>query len=288
MATRIMCSEEYPTISGLYPILYSLKNHHLLVKDTDCVSVATFKEKLLADIDRRYSLNDDKILSSLTMLATFLDPRYKNLPFLSDEQRETVKANVLSGVNVLQIPNDYQNNPSQKDASTSISPTVSADADGIEPCLKHAKMSQDEVSFLLGPYFNTEECEIIVPTSSSEELAVKPISTNKNPFDWWRLNKTVYPTLAILARRVLFVPATSVPSERDFSVAGGTVTKLRASLDSDSVDKLIFLNKRIRDKNVQQEKAVQESAATTLMKQEPESNETVDVAETRPALPQFD
>ncbi|XP_041366567.1 E3 SUMO-protein ligase ZBED1-like [Gigantopelta aegis] len=273
MATRIMCSEEYPTISGLDPILYSLKNHHLLVKDTDCVSVATFKEKLLADIHRRYSLNDDKILSSLTMLATFLDPRYKNLPFLSDEQRETVKANVLSGVNALQIPNDYQNNPSQIDASTSASPTVSADADGIEPCLKYAKMSQDEVSFLLGPYFNTEECEIIVPTSSSEELAlymtVKPIGTNKNPFDWWRLNKTVYPTLAVLARHVLSVPATSVPSERVFSVAGGTVTKLRASLDSDSVDKLIFLNKSIRDKNVQQEKAVQESAATALVKQEP-------------------
>ncbi|XP_041369563.1 E3 SUMO-protein ligase ZBED1-like [Gigantopelta aegis] len=36
MATRIMCSEEYPTISGLYPILYILKNHNLLVKDTDC------------------------------------------------------------------------------------------------------------------------------------------------------------------------------------------------------------------------------------------------------------
>ena len=55
-----------------------------------------------------------------------------------------------------------------------------------------------------------------------------------------------YPKLSTLARRVLCSPATSVPSERVFSIAGSTVSKLRASLDSDTVDMLVFLNKRFK------------------------------------------
>lgn len=45
--------------------------------------------------------------------------------------------------------------------------------------------------------------------------------------------------LSLLARRFLCIPATSDSSERMFFfTAGATVTKLRASLDSD--DKLVF------------------------------------------------
>ncbi|KAJ8319243.1 hypothetical protein KUTeg_004334 [Tegillarca granosa] len=39
------------------------------------------------------------------------------------------------------------------------------------------------------------------------------------------------------------VPATSVPSKRVFSTAGGTVTKQRIALEPDTLGKLIFINK---------------------------------------------
>ena len=39
------------------------------------------------------------------------------------------------------------------------------------------------------------------------------------------------------------IPVTEVPSERAFSVAGFTVTKLGASLDQDNVDNIILLLK---------------------------------------------
>ena len=61
-----------------------------------------------------------------------------------------------------------------------------------------------------------------------------------NPLKWWQINEGRYPKLAKLAKVCL---ATSVPSERTFSVAGQTVSKLRASLDSDSVDQIIFAKK---------------------------------------------
>jgi hypothetical protein len=52
-----------------------------------------------------------------------------------------------------------------------------------------------------------------------------------------------FPAVARLAKEYLCMPATEVPSERAFSVAGLTVTKLRSSLDPDTVDHIIFINK---------------------------------------------
>ena len=52
-----------------------------------------------------------------------------------------------------------------------------------------------------------------------------------------------FPELASMAKAYLCVPATEVPSERAFSMAGLTVTKLRASLDPETVDHVCFIHK---------------------------------------------
>ena len=64
-----------------------------------------------------------------------------------------------------------------------------------------------------------------------------------DPLDWWKVNGLRFPRLAILARRYLCVPGTSVPSERVFSAANLTVNRLRTRLTPEHVDMLIFLNK---------------------------------------------
>ena len=65
----------------------------------------------------------------------------------------------------------------------------------------------------------------------------------KSPLDWWADRETKYPQLSVIAKRVLAVPATSVPLERIFSSAGLIITKLRNRLSSEVVDQIIFLNK---------------------------------------------
>ena len=63
-----------------------------------------------------------------------------------------------------------------------------------------------------------------------------------NPLDWWRDNQYEFYLLALLARRILCIPSTSAPSERVFSTAGHTITKLRASLNSANAADVIFLH----------------------------------------------
>jgi len=64
-----------------------------------------------------------------------------------------------------------------------------------------------------------------------------------NPLAWWKKNEKMFPTLAILARRYLCIPATSSPSERLFSTAGLTISKRRNALGDENASAIIFLNK---------------------------------------------
>ena len=48
---------------------------------------------------------------------------------------------------------------------------------------------------------------------------------NLDPLQWWKLNATRYPCVSVLARKYLAIPATSVPSERAFSLTGHLVNE---------------------------------------------------------------
>ena len=52
MSTRLMCSEEYPALSGIYPVLFSLIDHHLTVKERDCQAATNFKTHVIDDLKR--------------------------------------------------------------------------------------------------------------------------------------------------------------------------------------------------------------------------------------------
>ncbi|KAL3184387.1 hypothetical protein MRX96_031938 [Rhipicephalus microplus] len=77
----------------------------------------------------------------------------------------------------------------------------------------------------------------------SEEALLKKDS---DPCDWWRTVGTFrYPILAKLCPKYLPIPATSVPSERAFSVAEEVVSVWRERLLPDHVEQLIFLHENM-------------------------------------------
>ena len=60
--------------------------------------------------------------------------------------------------------------------------------------------------------------------------------------DWWREIEMHFPRVALGARYLFSIPATSVTSERGFSQAGRTVSKLRARLTGANAEQYIVLH----------------------------------------------
>ena len=69
---------------------------------------------------------------------------------------------------------------------------------------------------------------------------------NTNVLNWWKENQKSYPNLFKLAKAYLHIPATSVPSERIFSLAGYIVRDRRSRILADNVNKAIFLKRNAK------------------------------------------
>ncbi|KAJ7985047.1 hypothetical protein DPEC_G00361090 [Dallia pectoralis] len=74
------------------------------------------------------------------------------------------------------------------------------------------------------------------------------ISETDCPLQWWSTHEGAHPQLSVLARKYLGTPATSVPCERLFSLAGNVVQKKRAALSSENVNRLVCLSNWLKEK----------------------------------------
>ena len=72
-------------------------------------------------------------------------------------------------------------------------------------------------------------------------IALEPPIEDQHPLQWWKDNQKRLPLLVKCARKYLCIPATSVPSERAFSLAGYIVNQGRACLLPENVNILVFL-----------------------------------------------
>ena len=77
-----------------------------------------------------------------------------------------------------------------------------------------------------------------------EWMAFKRLDPNlkTNPLLWWKENCLTYPYVAMVAKKVLCIPATAASSERMFSDASETISKKRNRLDPDIAGDLMVLN----------------------------------------------
>ena len=73
------------------PLYYKLMNNILVGKEGDSASATEMKRIMTEDLKSRYSDHEE----ILTMISG-LDPRFKSLPFLTEEQRSTVFLRLIS------------------------------------------------------------------------------------------------------------------------------------------------------------------------------------------------
>jgi hypothetical protein len=111
--------------------------------------------------------------------------------------------------------------------------------------MANSETPDDEVSKLLAEFDEDDADSVSDGSTTHREISLyrslPRARSTIDPLRWWAEQENSFPTLSKMARKYLCVPATSVPSERDFSSAGNIVTCKRNSLKPSKVNELCFL-----------------------------------------------
>ena len=103
--TVILCDEKDPTVSMIVPLLTTISNA-MVVSQEDSELISKMKTAISNDIGKRY---EDPQIKDFLLICSLLDPRFKSLPQLSDDQRYKVHQSLLQitvGIhNTLQVRN---------------------------------------------------------------------------------------------------------------------------------------------------------------------------------------
>ena len=222
-----MISTDAASISVLIPLAKILQKS--LGKHDDDSGIQTMKTEMLTSLERRF---DDIEDSKLLLIATCLDPRFKD-KFFSSEAKRLARKCVID--NIVDDDNDDEVEPQSKRPRTESPNDSSVDA------ASTSKVWECFTEIL-------HDCGATTDTQGGKEVTVdryfsEPLIDHKkgNPYTWWNNNQLRYPLLANLARRYLCSPPTSVPSERLFSGAGILYDERRNKLTAEHAEMLLFI-----------------------------------------------
>lgn len=282
--TEVLCVEEYATSSVVYPLVFGLMKNHLASNEFDSGLLRELKSKIADGIQKRLLSDHDGVpfYKSVCMISTVLDPRYKRLRFLTEDQKTGAYDEVKRRLNVKTSPGSEPETNPAPDVSVKIEPGTDA-----TPCIKLEKHS-NALQFIMGDIIEIGDDEVTEYCEFDQYMAEPIRSVSLNPLLWWKENQSRFPVLSSLAKTFLTIPATSVPSERVFSAAGLTITKQRSSLDPSVADAIIFMNKYSKSKKTRVISSacvpLPEHQQALLVKQEP-LERTQQNPNTEPPLP---
>ena len=190
------------------------------VYDSDKAVIKSFKANVATDLRERFC-GDDVPVTNASMIASALDPRFRSLPHLNDEQRAEVYQKIRREVEPLKELR--------------------------EPAKKKAKPTPSALDFLLSPPTEDNEDEEDNEEEEKDEfdsyLSGQDCKTTTDVMKWWSEHMSQFPAVGKLAMRYACIPATSVPSECVFSAAVNIVNSKRSSLTPEHVNMLVFLSK---------------------------------------------
>ncbi|KAL4103262.1 hypothetical protein QTP88_009983 [Uroleucon formosanum] len=216
--TKESSRENYITISKVIPMISCLLKQLAQIQPRFDV-LSDIKDVLHAEIVRRFGLIEQV---KPIAIATILDPRFKNLHF-SDP---VACSSAMAELRKLSKP-DITSSESEEEVTTSLENEESYDFWAHHKMLAHGQKKKKSSSF------------------ANDELSLylsNPVSPLKsNPLELWEDMKTVFPMLYKQSRISFTMVATSVPSERLFSKAGGVMTKTRNRLTGSRLEKILLL-----------------------------------------------
>ncbi|XP_066436005.1 E3 SUMO-protein ligase ZBED1-like [Eleutherodactylus coqui] len=238
LATAFLQEEHNISTSSLMPCVHGI---FMTVKQTfedDNSSIKAAACQIRSEIVRYWDiLDEEKLITNPSAIASFLDPRFKELRFLKPLARaevHTIVKNMLS-----QMPETCCSHHSWIPSSCAMDiGTDMAPLPGQK--VKPAVGSENVYDLLLGrdPTESMPEAH-----QQLENYIVEPVcKRTTDPLAWWNNNSHRFPTLARLARKYLVIPATAVKPEHAFSTAADPLEIRRAALESKYINQILFLH----------------------------------------------
>lgn len=231
-ATTAISTEAEGSISNIYPITFSLIQIHLMSKEDDVEQVVSFKQKVQTSLRKRMEIDSTNLASKPALIASMLDPRHKHLNFLTPTGRLAAKIKLHELVSKLETTSTpVTTNKEHKPLD------VPSSSHG----LVHSQMKSDRKNTMMLLLGDNYSCPDATDCEAQVDYYLRDIapSLDINPLNWWKVNAPRFPKLATLARHYLCVPAVALP----LSENGQTFATLRARLDPEHVNMIIFLNR---------------------------------------------
>lgn len=229
IANTLFCSQNNVSISCVFPIIETLISRYLVVTDNDEQVIKQFKTDLKNMLEERFSPEESG--NKVFIVASALDPRHKKLEFLqSEDLRREIYNEIEDKVTNLKVEDQKE---------------VEEPEEAIATASERQPMSSEE-EFFFGsktPGETTQTQTQSFKSELEEYLSLSSADIKTDPLKWWRDHEKQFKYLSRVAKQYLCIPATSVESERHFSAAGRTVTKIRNRLSPEVTETLLFVNR---------------------------------------------
>lgn len=243
---EMLSMSKYPTISMVKPLLHMLLNTSLNIKDTDLKEISMAKEVIAKALSTTYQQTPE--IDMFLNVSTFLDPRYKRLPFLSAFERSQVENRVIEEAKTLLDRSrealrsedkvfTISEEPPMKKMSVSSTPPPSSSINNMLA----------EIFCQSGPSEDQEECHAQVVEELSNFKSQKVLGLNEDPLKWWSDRLALFPLLPKVLQKYWCIAPTRVFPDRLFSSSMNVVNAKRNRLAPAHVDEQVFLYENARN-----------------------------------------
>jgi zinc finger BED domain-containing protein 1 (E3 SUMO-protein ligase ZBED1) len=203
---------------------------------------------------RRGAKNRQIGIHPILLIATFLDPRFKDLGSVPDEaDKERIRKHVLN----LMVEIETKNRAAAPTMEEAINTALEEESDDDESGGGMLAMMEDDeqaasqettTQITPGQLSIEDFCKAelsLYMGAPKMDLTYKDNKTNKkaynDPLLWWKTHESKFLMLRILAKKFLAVQATSAPSERIFSQASLLISAKRTQMSPRIAGKALYV-----------------------------------------------